>query len=417
LGALQHLPARPDLAAQAIDLRLALCSALVPLGAHERLLDALRQAEPLAEGLGDPHRRGQVAGALAVALWQLGDLDGSLAAAQRALAMATDLGDVSLQVVAQNALGQSSWALSHHQQAAAVFRRNVATLHGARRRECFGLAALPAVSARAFLAWCRAELGAFAEGRVHGEAALRLAGAVDHPFSLALACAGVGHLALRQGALSEAIRVLERGLALAEARHLPLIIQICHAQLGAAYTLSGRVPEALPLLERALEQSVVTQLALASALYAIWLGEGYMVAGRVGEAKPLGQQALEVARARKQQGHQAYALQFLGELAMRGEPLDIDQAHTHYQQACALADALGMRPLQAHCHRSLGTLYAATGRREQAQTALSTAIAMYRAMEMPFWLPETEAVLTQVSQLALTSCSIQSHNAPAKRGA
>jgi tetratricopeptide (TPR) repeat protein len=116
----------------------------------------------------------------------------------------------------------------------------------------------------------------------------------------------------------------------------------------------------------------------------------------VGEAKPLGQQALEVARARKQQGHQAYALQFLGELEMRGEPLDIDQAHTHYQQALALANALGMRPLQAHCHRSLGTLYAATGRREQAQTALSTAIAMYRAMEMPFWLPETEAVLTQV---------------------
>jgi excisionase family DNA binding protein len=89
-------------------------------------------------------------------------------------------------------------------------------------------------------------------------------------------------------------------------------------------------------------------------------------------------------------------LQFLGELAMRGEPLDIGQVHTHYQQALALADALGMRPLQAHCHRSLGTLYATAGRREQARTALSTAIAMYRAMAMTFWLPEIEAVLTQV---------------------
>ena len=37
-----------------------------------------------------------------------------------------------------------------------------------------------------------------------------------------------------------------------------------------------------------------------------------------------------------------------------------------------------MRPLQAHCHRGLGTLYAMTGQREQARTALSTAIAMYR---------------------------------------
>ena len=55
-----------------------------------------------------------------------------------------------------------------------------------------------------------------------------------------------------------------------------------------------------------------------------------------------------------------------------------------------------MRPLVAHCHRDLGTLYAATGQREQAQTALLTAIAMYRDLEMTFWLPQTEAALAQV---------------------
>ena len=55
-----------------------------------------------------------------------------------------------------------------------------------------------------------------------------------------------------------------------------------------------------------------------------------------------------------------------------------------------------MRPLQAHCHRGLGTLYAATGQREQAPTVLSTAIEMYQEMEMTFWLPQTEAVLAQV---------------------
>jgi hypothetical protein len=55
-----------------------------------------------------------------------------------------------------------------------------------------------------------------------------------------------------------------------------------------------------------------------------------------------------------------------------------------------------MRPLQAHCHRRLGTLYAATGQREQARAALSTAMEMYRAMDMTFWLPQTEAALAQV---------------------
>jgi hypothetical protein len=55
-----------------------------------------------------------------------------------------------------------------------------------------------------------------------------------------------------------------------------------------------------------------------------------------------------------------------------------------------------MRPLQAHCHRGLGTLYATTGQREQARIALSTAIEMYRSMDMIFWLPQAEATLAQV---------------------
>jgi hypothetical protein len=76
----------------------------------------------------------------------------------------------------------------------------------------------------------------------------------------------------------------------------------------------------------------------------------------------------------------------------------VAQAAASYQQVLALAEALGMHPLQAHCHRGIGTLYATTGQREQACIALSTAIAMYRGMEMTFWLPETEAVLAQVKE-------------------
>ena len=86
----------------------------------------------------------------------------------------------------------------------------------------------------------------------------------------------------------------------------------------------------------------------------------------------------------------------LGDIALHRAPPDVAQAEAHYQQALTLADALGMRPLQAHCHRGLGTLYAVTGQREQARAELSTAMEMYRAMDMTFWLPQTEAALAQV---------------------
>jgi hypothetical protein len=55
-----------------------------------------------------------------------------------------------------------------------------------------------------------------------------------------------------------------------------------------------------------------------------------------------------------------------------------------------------MRPLQAHCHRGLGQLYAKLGRREQAHVKLAVAIELYRAMEMTFWLPQAETALAQV---------------------
>jgi uncharacterized protein HemY len=55
-----------------------------------------------------------------------------------------------------------------------------------------------------------------------------------------------------------------------------------------------------------------------------------------------------------------------------------------------------MRPLVAHCHLGLGTLYAKIGYWEQATAELSIAIELYKAMEMTFWLLQAEAALAQV---------------------
>src|SRR5262249_43327437 len=114
------------------------------------------------------------------------------------------------------------------------------------------------------------------------------------------------------------------------------------------------------------------------------------------EGYALVERALALARAHQERRFQAYALRLLGEIAARREPPQVELAAAHYRQALALAEALGMRPLIAHCHPGLGTLYATVGQREQAGVALATAIEMYRGMDMTFWLPQTEAALAQV---------------------
>ena len=127
-----------------------------------------------------------------------------------------------------------------------------------------------------------------------------------------------------------------------------------------------------------------------------WLSEAYLLAGRLEDARQRAAQALDLARQYQQRGHQAWALWLLGESTARQASPEVEPAASHYRQALALAEELGMRPLQAHCHRGLGTLYARQGQQEQARAALATAIALYRDMEMTFWLPQAEAVLAQV---------------------
>jgi tetratricopeptide (TPR) repeat protein len=166
--------------------------------------------------------------------------------------------------------------------------------------------------------------------------------------------------------------------------------------LGAAYTLSGCVADAVPLLTQALEQTMATARAGFQALCSLTLGEAQLLAGCLEEAHALAEGALALAGTQQERGNQAYALRLLGEIAVRREPPERALAAVHYQQAHTLAEELGMRPLQAHCHRGLGTLYATTSQQEQACAALSAAIALYRAMDMTFWLPETTAVLAQV---------------------
>jgi tetratricopeptide (TPR) repeat protein len=72
-------------------------------------------------------------------------------------------------------------------------------------------------------------------------------------------------------------------------------------------------------------------------------------------------------------------------------------AEGYYRQALILAQALGMRPLQAHCHLGLGMLHARTGQSEQAHTEITTAMDLYRALDMTFWLPQAGTVLVQIA--------------------
>jgi tetratricopeptide (TPR) repeat protein len=230
---------------------------------------------------------------------------------------------------------------------------------------------------------CFIELGAFADAMTASNEARQLAEADAQPFEYVVLYRSVGLLHVRQGTLHQAITVLERAVALGRESDIGLNAVVNAVQLALAYALAGRTTDALPLLGQ-LEG------------FEVFRGEAYLYSGEVEEADRLAQRGLAHARACHRRGWEAWALWVLGEAAIHRDPLAPARAAAHYQQALGLAEALGMRPLQAHCHRGLGRLYSQTGRRVQACAALTTALAMYRAMEMMLWIPQTEATLVEV---------------------
>ena len=84
------------------------------------------------------------------------------------------------------------------------------------------------------------------------------------------------------------------------------------------------------------------------------------------------------------------ALYLLGESVAQADPPEVEQGERYYQDALALADELGMRPLVAHCHLGLGTLYRQIGRDAEARAELATAAEMFRGMEMLYCLEKAE---------------------------
>ena len=155
------------------------------------------------------------------------------------------------------------------------------------------------------------------------------------------------------------------------------------AQLGERGEATNRLREAEELVEQ--------QVARGSLFYVAEipcaLGRASLLLGRIEEAERLAKRAIEEAAARPVMA--PVALWLLADIASHPEHLDLKEGERCYRKALAAAEAQGRRPVIAHCHLGLGKLYQRTVLQE-AQQHIATAAAMYREMDMRFWLEQAE---------------------------
>ena len=290
-------------------------------------------------------------------------------------------------MVATYFLGRTHATRGELSDAATLLERNVVALEGDLCNERFGTAFVQSAASGACLADVLSQLGRFDEAIEHAETAVRIAEAADHLLTLFSGLFYLGLAHLRRGDLPRATRVLERCLDLCRTWQFVDRTPDVAATLGTAYALAGRADEALPMVAGAVEEFRSRLYHIRPGLILLCAGTTCLSAGRIDEAASHAREALALTRRLGARGIEAHALCLAGDVASTGGAED---ALGYYREALALAGEVGMRPLVAHCHLGLGKLYRRTRKPEQAHEHLSTATAMYREMDMRFWLEQAE---------------------------
>jgi class 3 adenylate cyclase/tetratricopeptide (TPR) repeat protein len=403
LVAVQHLPEGRASAERAIDLRLDLRPPLLQLGQLERVLQLSREAEGLAEKLGDDQRMARVYTYLINYHYLKGDPELAVEYGERCLRIADSVGDAGLRALARGYLGYSYHAQGHYRKAEHILAQNVDALEHAWGQAEGPQTGVSFVTSAGWLGFTLAELGEFDMATSYLDRAQRAAEEGGHAYTDTIARTLAGLVWLRRGQLDRALPLLQKSLDTCREKNLDVWRPIPSSLLGLTCVLLGRLDEGLRLLEDGVALTEALGVRAYLALWTAHLGEGLLAADQVERARAVTQRALELAQTHKERGHQAWALRLQGDIAARGSRADRAAAGPCYARARELAEELKMRPLVARIHLSLGQWHARAGNHDESQEHLGVALGLLRDMDIRFWSARTAEELMGLGNLFIVA--------------
>jgi class 3 adenylate cyclase/tetratricopeptide (TPR) repeat protein len=390
LAAVERLAANDSLAEQEIDIRLELRTALLTSGEWKRTADVLDRAITAATRIGNRRLLGWALAYISHPSMELCNVERALESCGRALELALASGDTLLELISRHNSLVAHYALGNFEQAIAFGRENLNASDEVRAdgfsKGVFGV--LPH-----YLTACLAEVGRFTEAVEASERMLHTAKDSGNPSIAAILNINRGFAELRRGDSAASIPWLERSASLCETYVLDIWVPWTASCLGAAYALAGRHDEGIAQAQIAVARADTLKFTLFQPLRVTLLATAYLVARRNKEAQSAAQRALELADRYQERGSGAWAQYLLAESLPDSVRRDVAKATEAYASAMRSAEELGMRPLVAHCHLSLGRANADAGDRKKGREHLTTALSMYREMKMPFWLGKAEFAL------------------------
>jgi predicted ATPase len=205
---------------------------------------------------------------------------------------------------------------------------------------------------------------------------LKLARAINHPFSLAYAQHHTSWLYHQLGLPTEIKAASEEGIQTATEQGFAMFHATATLYKAAAVLLEGRPNEALPLLTRGLEAYRATGAGLALPYYLSILGDAYIQAGRPDDARDVLDEGLAIAERSDELCQKAELHRLKGELALRTGSQNGD-AEDQLRQAIGTARHQRSKAWELRATTSLARLFQQQGRRDEARQMLSDAYAWF----------------------------------------
>jgi tetratricopeptide (TPR) repeat protein len=262
------------------------------------------------------------------------------------------------------ALAQYERALSHYDD------RERTALWASRVGEDAG------ITHRCYLALTLWQLGYPEQALRVSQETLKLAHAIEHPFSLAYAQHHTSWLYQQLGLPAETKVASEEGMQTAAEQGFAMFHATGSLYRAAGILLEGRPDEALPLLKRGLEAYRATGAGLALPYYLSILGDACIQASLFDDASDALTAGLAIAERTDELCHKAELYRLQGELAVRTGSQNGD-AEAHFRRAIDMAQSQLSRAWELRATTSLARLCRQQGRRAEARQMLSDTYARF----------------------------------------
>jgi class 3 adenylate cyclase len=376
-----------------LDAYLELWVCRIESGQTAGLENLAARAEALAEALNDPARLAQVRLRKAQGFWIVWDdphaLEAAVDGAREAFEL-SDATDLRTRTYARFIAGAALIDLGRLEEAIIEFDRGLTLFAAGGGNDELTRPIL--TSLRAWRAEALAIRGRFADALSAAREAVALADELRHAPGRAMTRVILAEVCLMRGDFPEAASTAAAGLEISQDGFFdgifPHSLYLACAELACGDLRAGTERLATTLGQRnSLEPYAKFWTKYGGVTAGAWLA-----AGDVAAAEAEIDRGLAFAEPRNVRCYLPMLFRLRSEVLVRRESADFTGAATSLERGLALATELGVRPEMAHCHLGFGRLYRRTGKRELAREHLTIATAMYREMDLPFWLEQAKAL-------------------------